>query len=179
MILLLTSMLIFWLAVYSWCALFVTSPIGALVCWNSARRRGRGAGRAALAGALYWVSCFLPWVYFVYSRDSSDVPSWLAKAGYGVLFVTWLMGPVVGGFFMSWSSEGDPYLGDLWVRVWLWVAAFFNLVALAVSAVCLAARTEKSSDSEYLDLGSVVPFGLAAAGAAMYSPLVIIATIAG
>ncbi len=174
----LTSLLVLWLGTYLWCALVVTSPIGALVCWNSARKRGRDATRPALAGALYWACWFMPWVYFVYWRDGREIPALLVKTGYGVLFVTWLAGPVVGGFVMAWSSRGDPYLGDFGVRLWLLLVPFANLAAWASSVVWQAIRKKGSPDAEYLDFRGLAPFGFAAVGTAMYLPLVLISSIA-
>ena len=178
-LLIFTSLLFFWLGAYLWCALLATSPVGALVCWNSARRRGHAVGRPALAGVLYWACWFLPWVYYVYCSDGRDVPAWLVKAGYGVLFFTWLIGPVFGGFSMAWSLGGDPYFGDVWFQPWLLVASCLNVVAVALSVICLIGRKEGSPNAEYIDWGAVAPFGLAAVGSAMYLPLVIIVSIDG
>ncbi len=119
----------------------------------------------------------MPWVYFVSWSDGREVPSWLVKTGYGVLFITWLMGPVVGGFVMAWSSRGDPYLGDFGVRLWLLLAPFANSAAWT-AAVWQAVRKKNAPDAEYLDFGGVAPFGLAAVGSAMYLPLVLISSIA-
>ena len=115
----------------------------------------------------------------MYRNDGRDAPSWLVKTGYGVLFVSWLMGPVFGGFFMAWSSKGDPYLSDVWIRLWLLLVPFANVAALVGSVLWLANRKKDAPDSDYPDLGGVAPFGCAAVGSAMYLPLVIIASIAG
>ena len=178
-IFLFTSLAFLFLGTYLWCVVVVTSPIGALVCWNSAIRRARDPVRPALAGAIYWACWFLPWIYFVYRCDGRDVPAGLVKAGHWVMFVAWLMGPVFGGFVMVWSSKGDPYLSDVWIRLWLLVAPFANLAALVGSVLWLANRKKDAPDSDYPDLGGVAPFGCAAVGSAMYLPLVIIASIVG
>ena len=127
------SMMFFWLGTYLWCGIVATSPIGALVCWNAARKRGGGGARPALAGMLYWACWFMPWIYYVYQSEGREFPAWLVRLGHVVLLAGWLMGPVVGGFFMVWSSGGSPYSGASWVRPWLLMAASANVLGVVVA----------------------------------------------
>lgn len=111
------------------CALVTTAPIGALSCQFWARRQGLDAARCARLGALYWACGFLPWVYFALQIQDRAVPRRLMTIIHAALFVAWLMGPVIAGFF--WSSA-------LTRHDWLVVTPFASLLALPTALVCLA-----------------------------------------
>ncbi len=166
------SAFVFGMGIYLWWVLAVTSPIGAFMCCNSARRRGRNATRHALAGALYWTCWFLPWIYFLYWNDGREAPSWLVKAGYGLLFTTWLAGPVGGGFFLA--DAGSDLL-----RAWMILVACVNLIGVMASVKILISTDWPRPHGEYPSVVGIVPFGLAAVGTALYLPFVVYLFIAG
>ncbi len=147
----------FWIiGFWTCCALVASSPVGALTCWIWARRNGLDAARCAWLGAFYWASGFMPWFHFGFQLNDRPVPQITMKSIYAVLFLVWLAGPVILGFF--WASE-DPFDGK---RAWLVIHAIFNLLAWIAALFFLMTAKVLPTRRQRIHIGHVVPSMLGA-----------------
>ena len=69
----------------------VWAPFGALICRRIARSRGFDPRRYTIAGAVYPVLFFLPWVYLVMRMRGRSVPIVVVRSIYVLLYGTWLV----------------------------------------------------------------------------------------
>ena len=72
----------------------VWAPFGALICRRIARSRGFDPRRYAIAGAVYPVLFFLPWVYLVRRMRGRSVSVVVIRNIYILLYGTWLILPI-------------------------------------------------------------------------------------
>ena len=72
----------------------VWAPFGALICWRIARSRGLSPRRYAIAGAVYPVLFFVPWVYLVMRMRGRSVSVVLVRIIYILLYGAWLVLPI-------------------------------------------------------------------------------------
>ena len=70
------------------------APFGALICRRIARSRGLSPRRYAIAGAVYPVLFFLPWVYLVMRMRGRSVSVVLVRTIYILLYGAWLVLPI-------------------------------------------------------------------------------------
>lgn len=70
------------------------SPIGAWICWRTARSKGFQPWRYAIWGAIYSVCFFLPWVYLLLRMHGRSVSVSGVKTVYKFLYGIWLFGPI-------------------------------------------------------------------------------------
>ena len=120
------------------------SPFAALICWLRARSLGLDARRYAKAGALYSALFFLPWLYLTLRMFGKTVADWMVSAGYFVLYLIWLLGPIgvtflvcAGSAFRVFSSDPadpDPTAFDMLLFCSLLALLCANLVAMGLSA---------------------------------------------
>ena len=66
------------------------APFGALACGMIARKKGLVSWRYALSGAIYSILFFWPWVYLVVRMYDRELPRFLIRLFYSLLYVTWL-----------------------------------------------------------------------------------------
>ena len=92
---------------FACCALVITAPVGALLCRAWAGRQGDDVARRTWVGAACWAAGFLPWVYLACEINGWTVPRKTIKAAYAALFIAWLWGPIIGGFFSASLSSSD------------------------------------------------------------------------
>ena len=71
----------------------VWAPFGALICRRIARSRGFNPRRYAIAGAVYPVLFFLPWVYLVRRMRGRSVSVVVVRNIYFLLYGAWLVLP--------------------------------------------------------------------------------------
>ena len=69
----------------------VWAPFGALICRRIARSRGFDPRRYTIAGAVYPVLFFLPWVYLVVRMRGRSVSIVVVRIIYILLYGTWLV----------------------------------------------------------------------------------------
>ena len=69
----------------------VWAPFGALICRRIARSRGFDPRRYTIAGAVYPVLFFLPWVYLVMRMRGRSVSIVVVRIIYILLYGTWLV----------------------------------------------------------------------------------------
>ena len=72
----------------------VWAPFGALICRRIARSRGFNPRRYAIAGAVYPVLFFVPWVYLVMRMRGRSVSVVLVRTIYILLYGAWLVLPI-------------------------------------------------------------------------------------
>ena len=72
----------------------VWAPFGALICRRIARSRGFDPRRYMIAGAVYPVLFFLPWVYLVRRMHGQSVSVVVVRSIYILLYGTWLVGSI-------------------------------------------------------------------------------------
>ena len=92
----------------------VWAPFGALICRRIARSRGFNPRRYAIAGAVYPVLFFLPWVYLVRRMRGQSVSVVVVRNIYFLLYGAWLVLPIWSLYeFMSVSLRGEDFGGAL------------------------------------------------------------------
>ena len=92
----------------------VWAPFGALICRRIARSRGFDPRRYAIAGAVYPVLFFLPWVYLVRRMRGRSVSVVVVRNIYILLYGAWLVLPIWSLYeFMSVSLRGEDFGGAL------------------------------------------------------------------
>ena len=97
--------------VFIFAALFVAggilwSPFAALICALIASIRGLPIRRCALAGAVYSILLFLPWVYLVARMLGKSIPKQVVVAVYILLYgVVWLYGTAGFAVFAFLASS--------------------------------------------------------------------------
>ena len=87
--------------------IFITiiwAPFGSLICAVRARSLGLPVARFALAGAVYSLAMFLPWIYLMRRMNGGRLSGGLINIAYIVLYVTWA-GTL--GFFFVGVTMGD------------------------------------------------------------------------
>lgn len=105
------------------------APFGALICARTARNKGLPVGRYAVAGAVFSVLYFFPWLYLSSRMNDRYLENSLIRWAYFVLYVMfWLFGVIVFGLFMlafDFPSEESIALsnavrspGDPEIEVW-------------------------------------------------------------
>ena len=72
----------------------VWAPFGALVCRRIARSRGLSPRRYGIAGAVYPVLFFAPWVYLVMRMRGRSVSIVIVRIVYILLYGAWLVGSI-------------------------------------------------------------------------------------
>lgn len=72
----------------------VWTPFGALTCRRIARSRGLSPRRYAIAGAVYSVLFFVPWVYLVMRMRGRSVSVVVVRNIYILLYGAWLVLPI-------------------------------------------------------------------------------------
>ena len=72
----------------------VWAPFGALICRRIARSRGFDPRRYTIAGAVYPVLFFLPWVYLVKRMRGRSVSVVVVRNIYILLYGAWLVLPI-------------------------------------------------------------------------------------
>lgn len=70
------------------------APFAAVICARIARKRGIETRRFALAGALYSILFFWPWVYLVMRLRNGSVHAIAIRAFYFMIYSAWLIGSV-------------------------------------------------------------------------------------
>ena len=71
------------------------SPIAAITCGRAARARGLDTRRYAIAGAIYSILLFLPWIYLWSKLRNKPLSDSTITLGYMFVYGLWLLGPVV------------------------------------------------------------------------------------
>lgn len=114
----------------------VWAPFGALICRRIARSRGFDPRRYTIAGAVYPVLFFLPWVYLVMRMRGRSVSIVVVRNIYILLYGAWLVLPIWSLYeFMSVSLRGEDFGGALTTGLGLIssILVFFgSLVMIAV-----------------------------------------------
>ena len=88
----------------------VWAPFGALICRRIARSRGFDPRRYTIAGAVYPVLFFLPWVYLVRRMRGRSVSVVVVRNIYILLYGAWLVLPIWSLYdFMSVSLRGEDF----------------------------------------------------------------------
>ena len=82
----------------------IWTPFGGLICAARARSLGLPPARFALAGAVYSLAMFLPWIYLMRRMKGRRFSNSLINAAYIILYVTWTG---ILGFFASIAVAGD------------------------------------------------------------------------
>ena len=70
------------------------SPIAGLITWRMARNRGLDGGRYLLVGVASSVFLLLPWLLLIRALRSGVSDAWV-RLTYILLFLSWLIGPIV------------------------------------------------------------------------------------
>ena len=102
-------------AVFLTAGLAVTGPLwmpfASLICARVAHRKGLSAGRYALAGAVYSLLLFWPWVYLVARMNDKRVPRFFIGLFYFFVYVAWLLGSIwlFGGATSYQYDLGIPH----------------------------------------------------------------------
>ena len=76
-------------------ACLVWSPFAAVITWRIARRQGLDGGRYALMGAASSIFMLLHWPLLVVTLLTTRVPVWTTRLCYIMLYVVWLLGPIM------------------------------------------------------------------------------------
>ena len=69
-------------------------PFASLICARIAHKKGLSGWRYALAGALYSLLLFWPWVYLVARMNDKRVPRFFIGLFYFFVYVAWLLGSI-------------------------------------------------------------------------------------
>ena len=92
----------------------VWAPFGALICRRIARSRGFDPRRYAIAGAVYPVLFFLPWVYLVRRMRGRSVSVVVVRNIYILLYGAWLVLPIWSlSMFTAVSLRAEDFGGAL------------------------------------------------------------------
>ena len=81
------------------------SPIGAFACARAARAKGLDGRRHAIAGATYSILLFLPWIYLWCRLRDKPLRSKTVVAGYMLLYLAWLTGPILLMVILSLDDQ--------------------------------------------------------------------------
>lgn len=153
------------------------SPIGAWICWRTARSKGFQPWRYAIWGAIYSVSFFLPWVYLLLRMHGRSVSVSVVKTVYKFLYGIWLFGPIPSLLMppitylqvtSGDSAESIAEIGEL--RFWFLAMLITSLLMFVGSLVMIDVAANKSkqkvvnqpeSTREVLpDIAYILPFAL-------------------
>ncbi len=112
-------------AVFSSAALAAIGPIwmpfASLICARSARKKGLSVWRYALAGALYSLLLFWPWVYLLARMNDKRVPRFFIGLFYFFVHAAWLLGGslylLIGTFTAHPGSAYDYEFGNPHVQL--------------------------------------------------------------
>ena len=89
-------------------------PFASAISARSARNKGLSAWRYALAGALYSLLLFWPWVYLLARMNDKRVPRFLIGLFYFFIYVAWLLGGALWLLIGAVSAHpGEAYQYDL------------------------------------------------------------------
>ena len=72
----------------------VWAPIGATICALAARKVGLPARRYAVAGAIYSVLLFLPWMYLLLRVLGRSPSTLVIRQAYVAVYGAWAIGPL-------------------------------------------------------------------------------------
>ena len=81
------------------------SPVAAYACARAARAKGLDARRYAIAGAIYSILLFLPWIYLWSKLRDKPLRSMTVTAGYVLLYLAWLAGPISSMAIVSFDDR--------------------------------------------------------------------------
>ena len=135
----------------------VWAPFGALVCSLVARRKGLERRRFAVAGALYSLFFFWPWVYLLLRMYDRSVPRFLVRGAYIMLYgAIWPFGSLI--FFVV--AGNSP---TIWViPVLLFVGSGITwIVSMRMLTSWLKNQEQTEQPPDVLPHRNyIVPFGL-------------------
>ena len=111
----------------------LVSPIAGLIAWRLARGRLLSGGREALAGVVYSICLFLPWILLVVALRKGSLSRSAVNKCYILLYLAWLIGPLItvgitGAYFQSLVSDPRP---EYW---WVSFGVFSGMVILWVGS---------------------------------------------
>ena len=103
-------------------------PFAALFCARAARSRGLDSGRYAVAGAIYSILLFIPWVYLVLRLRGRELPSSLVRMAYIILFFgIWPLATLSTFFSALFAVPLRPLLLVLPASAVTWLISIWNL----------------------------------------------------
>lgn len=87
-------------------------PFSAAICAVIARERGMSAGRYSLLGGLHAFLFLFPSFYLIVRMFGRTPSAWVAVGAYVILYLYWLVGPVIGGDAELARELEDIAMGD-------------------------------------------------------------------
>ena len=109
------------------------APFAAGISAISARKKGLGARRHAVAGALYSALMFCPWVYFMLRMNGRSVPAILVRLFYISVFTTWTLGSIFWTFAVAIAHH--PGTDSLYEFSNPWVVFSYIVYALLFAKI--------------------------------------------
>ena len=101
------------------------SPVAAYTCARVARSKGVDARRYAIAGAIYSILLFLPWIYLWSKLRNKPLRGITVAIGYVLLYALWLIGPISFMAILAGSDQSQS------------IAALVMLAMLVISLVLI------------------------------------------
>lgn len=125
----------------------VWAPFGALICRRIARSRGFNPRRYAIAGAVYPVLFFLPWVYLVMRMRGRSVSVVVVRNIYILLYGAWLVLPIWSLYkFMSVYLRAEDLEEALTVGL-----ALISSILMFVGSLVMIAVVRKKAKYKIVD----------------------------
>ena len=119
------------------------SPIAAYSCGRAAQARGLNTRRYAVAGAIYSILLFLPWLYLWSNLRNKPLGGNTIALGYILTYGLWLLGPigvVCTTITVAFDHDRDP----VWTIILL---VMLTMVVISVLHQIVAKSTVKSTHS--------------------------------
>lgn len=113
------------------------APFGALTCKRIARSRGLNPRRYAIAGAVYSVLFFLPWVYLVMRMRGRSVSVVVIRITYILLYGTWLVLPIWSLYMLGFALPrySEDFIGALTGGIVLMASILMFIGSLVMMSV--------------------------------------------
>ena len=127
----------------------IWAPFAALICVLIARSRGFSPYRYAVAGMVYSVLFFLPWVYLVTRMCRRSVSIMLIRLVYVLVYGVWLLGSILLTFMdaIVFSDTTITTFGDINQQneaTALFISLPFNVLTLIASLILLLYKSSRS-----------------------------------
>ena len=130
----------------------VLSPVAGLISGRLARRRGLDSRRFAVIGVGYSAMLGFPWVFLVFGMRGWNIPRFLIRALYVILYAAWLL-LCVPLMFSAVIGPGVIFGSFYWMLVVLlgiisivgWLVSLINLRITSVESLAKWGDPEKGT----------------------------------